>query len=384
MLGTTLPTPMYGLYQEKFGFSVLVVTVIFAAYAAGVLAALMAFGRWSDTLGRRPLLLAGVVLAAISAVFFLVADSVWELLGGRVFSGLSAGIYVGAATVTVLETAPPQWRARAPFVATAVNIGGLGLGPLLAGLAVEFLPHPLQASFAAHLVLLSVAAIALAFVSETVKVAPHARPRLQRLSVPPVVRATFVRASIAGFAGFAVLGLFTAVAPTFLADVIGMGNRAVAGLVVFAVFAASAAAQIGFRSLPVAVSFNVGCSLLIAGMALVALALGRHSLAALVVGGIVAGAGQGMTFSKGVAEITASLHPDAKAEVASTFFVVVYVAISLPVIGVGLAAEVWGLVTAGLVFTTAVAVLAAVALAALARESRGTRKLPRHDTLRQT
>ena len=117
MLGTTLPTPMYALYSERMHFSVLATTVIYATYAGGVLLALLAFGRWSDAVGRRPMLLAGTVFALASALGFLDAHSVPQLLIGRALSGLSAGIFTGTATAAVIEAAPPSWRNRAAAVA---------------------------------------------------------------------------------------------------------------------------------------------------------------------------------------------------------------------------------------------------------------------------
>ncbi|WP_455644484.1 MFS transporter [Nocardia gamkensis] len=92
MLGTTMPTPMYTLYAAELGFSIGMSTAIFAMYAAGVVAALILFGRWSDVLGRRPLLMAGLAFSAASSLVFLTAGSVWQLLLGRALSGLSAGI----------------------------------------------------------------------------------------------------------------------------------------------------------------------------------------------------------------------------------------------------------------------------------------------------
>ena len=136
MVGTTLPTPMYALFADELHFHVLTTTVIYATYAGGVLFALLAFGRWSDVLGRRPLLLAGIASAVVSAAVFVLADSVPELLVGRVLSGLSAGIFTGTATAAVIEAAPQAWRTRAAAVATVANIGGLGIGPLLAGILV--------------------------------------------------------------------------------------------------------------------------------------------------------------------------------------------------------------------------------------------------------
>ncbi|MEA2248680.1 MAG: hypothetical protein QOH46_3209, partial [Solirubrobacteraceae bacterium] len=147
MLGTTLPTPLYALYRERFGFSELMITVIFATYAAGVIASLLLFGRLSDQVGRRRMLLPGLALAALSAIAFLIADGLALLLVGRVLSGLSAGIFTGTATATLMDLAAPERRARATLVATVANMGGLGCGPLLAGLLSEWAGSPLRLVF---------------------------------------------------------------------------------------------------------------------------------------------------------------------------------------------------------------------------------------------
>src|SRR5262249_32129936 len=145
--GTTLPTPMYALYSGRMHFSVLTTTVVFAIYAGGVLAALLGFGRWSDAVGRRPMLYLAIVFALGSAFVFLAATGVDDLLVGRLLSGLAAGVAAGSAAAAGLEAAPPGWRGRATAIATVANIGGLGLGPLLAGLLVQYAPQPLKLSF---------------------------------------------------------------------------------------------------------------------------------------------------------------------------------------------------------------------------------------------
>ena len=119
MLGTTMPSPMYALYSEHLHFAVVETTVIYATYAGGVLTALLVFGSWSDAIGRRPVLLAGTLCALASAVVFLSADTVAQLLVGRVLSGLSAGLFTGTATAAIIESAPPRWHTRAPAVATS-------------------------------------------------------------------------------------------------------------------------------------------------------------------------------------------------------------------------------------------------------------------------
>jgi MFS family permease len=369
MIGTTLPTPMYALYSARMHFSVLTTTVIFATYAVGVLVALLAFGRWSDAIGRRPVLLAGCACALASAAVFLAADSVPDLLVGRVLSGLSAGIYTGTATAAVIEAAPPGWRNRAAAVATIANIGGLGLGPLLAGLLVQYAPAPLHLSFIVHIVLVVIAALAVLAAAETSERAGSIG--MQRLSVPEQTRPVFATAATAAFAGFAVMGLFTAVSPSFCADVIGIDNHAVAGAIASSVFLASAVSQLAAGRISPQRAVAVGCVILFVGMVILAVALHLSSLIGLITAGIVAGVGQGISFSRGLAAVSERTPPERRAEVSSTYFVVAYVAISLPVIGEGLAAHAWGLRTAGAGFAVAVAVLAALCLAAiLVQESR--------------
>jgi MFS family permease len=360
MVGTTLPTPMYALYAQEMHFAVLTTTVIYATYAGGVLFALLAFGRWSDAIGRRPVLLAGVVFALASAALFLVADSVPLLLVGRVLSGLSAGVFTGTATAAVIEAAPEGWRTKAAAVATVANMGGLGIGPLLAGLLVQYAPAPLQLSFIVHIVLAALAGIAVVVVPETS--ARTGSIGVQRLSVPPEVRAVFVVASLAAFAGFAVTGLFAAVAPSFVSQIVGIDNHAVAGLIAGSIFFASAVAQIAGRNLDPQRAVAIGCAILVVGMVILAVALQLSSLIGLVSAALVAGVGQGISFSRGLAAVAERTPADRRAEVSSTYFVVAYVAISLPVVGEGLAAQHWGLQTAGVTFAVAVAVLSIICL----------------------
>ncbi|BFO18690.1 hypothetical protein SHKM778_50780 [Streptomyces sp. KM77-8] len=134
--------PALPLYQQKFGFSELTVTVVYAVYAFAVIGVLLLAGNVSDAVGRRPVLLWGLGCAAASAVCFLCATALGWLYAGRLLSGFSAGLFTGAATAYVMESAPPGKTARATFVATAVNMGGLGCGPLLAGILAEYAPGP--------------------------------------------------------------------------------------------------------------------------------------------------------------------------------------------------------------------------------------------------
>ncbi|MET7368809.1 MFS transporter [Streptomyces sp. NPDC005566] len=368
MAGTTLPTPLYGLYQDKFGFSELTVTVVYAVYAFGVIGVLLLAGNVSDVVGRRPVLLAGLGFAAASAVCFLCATGLGWLFAGRLLSGLSAGLFTGAATVYVMELAPYGGASRATFVATAANMGGLGCGPLLAGVLAQYAPWPLYLPFAVHLTLLAACAAITVGLGETV---PERRPlstvRPRRPGLPPQVRSVFAPAAIASFVGFALFGVFTSVSPAFLAESLDVDNHAVSGLVVALAFFASTAGQLAVGRVGVARSLPLGCAGLLAGLALLAGALRWDLLFLVVLSALVGGVGQGLAFRGALSAVAGASPEDRRAAVISTLFVVAYAGISVPVIGVGVLSGPIGLEGAGLVFIACMALLVSTAAVYLLR-----------------
>ncbi|MFJ7998201.1 MFS transporter [Streptomyces sp. NPDC096310] len=359
MAGTTLPTPLYGLYREQLGFSELMVTVVFAVYAFGVIAVLLLAGDLSDQVGRRPVLLCALGLSAGSALCFLFEGGLPALFAGRLLSGFAAGLLSGTATAYVLELAPPGRQARAGLAATAANMGGLGCGPLLSGVLAQYAPWPLRLPFLAHLALVAIASVLTWFLSETVVDRRRPRPRPRGLSLPPGIRGVFVPSALAAFAGFALLGLFTAVAPSFLARTLAVDNLAVTGAVVFSVFLASTAGQALMERLGARAALPGGCLVLVVGLLLVAASLAGRSLPLLVVGALCGGLGQGLAFRAALTAVSGAAPPEHRGATLSAFFVVAYTGISLPVVGVG-ALTLWlGLRGAGLAFSACVVVLAA-------------------------
>jgi MFS family permease len=370
MLGTTLPTPLYPALEQEFGFGELTTTIVFAVYPIGVIAALLGCGHWSDQIGRRPMLLAGLVLSALSATLFLVPGSMAWVYAGRLVSGLSAGIFTGTATAAIGDLAV---GASAALVAAAVNMAGLGLGPLVAGVLAQWAPDPLRLPFIVDLALAALAMVAVLVLPETVQRSEGVHLRPQRIHVPVEIRAVFVRAAIGGFAGFAVLGLVTAVSPAFLGHVLHRHSTALVGALAASVFVASIVGQVASVRLRTSVGQSVGCALLIVGVIALAPSLVVASLPLLVIGALIAGVGQGMSFRAGLASIGEVSPPDQRGAISSAFFVALYVGISLPVVGFGLLSTTTGLVPAGLVFIAMVGVLAAVVLVLLVRSGRRTR-----------
>jgi MFS family permease len=367
-LGTTIPTPLYGIYQERFGFSELTITLIYATYAAGVLAGLLLFGSLSDQIGRRRTLLPGIAISAASALVFLLAKGLAPLFLGRVLSGLSIGVFTGTATAALIDFAGPGESGRATLASTLANLGGLGLGPLLAGALAEWASDPLRLPFWVDLALLAPAAVAIWAIPEPIERTGPPRFSRQALSVPAEMRPVFLRASLAAFAGFAVFGTFSGASPAFLTEVLDETNHFVVGLVVFIVFAGSTAGQLLVGRLGEGRSLRFGCAAMVVGLAIIFAAMLAESLALLIAGGAAAGFGQGLSFRAGLGAVNAAAPAERRAEVASSFFVVAFVALSLPVIGIGVLADLTNLRTAGLVFSALVAAVAATALVLLTRD----------------
>jgi MFS family permease len=368
MAGTTLPTPLYGLYRQEIGFSEFMVTVVFAVYAAGVITTLLIAGNFSDLLGRRPILLLGLGLSMLSAVCFVFEGGLPLLFAGRLLSGFAAGLFSGAATAAVMELAAPEQRGRAALAATVANMGGLGCGPLLSGVLAQYAPYPLRLPYLVHLGLLVICGAVTWVLPETVT-RPDPRPPLhpQGMFVPPQVRGVFVPAALAAFAGFSVLGLFTAVAPSFISQYLHVDNLAVSGAVVLSVFVASTVGQVLMGRTGPSRAQPLGCLVLMAGLALIGCSLLLESLTTLVVGAVVSGVGQGLAFRGAMTTVSRVAPAEQRGATISALFVAAYVGISVPVVGIGALAVAVGLRSAGVIFVACVIVLSGTVAAYLLR-----------------
>jgi MFS family permease len=371
MLGGTLPSPLYPFYVQSLGLTPFLVTVVFAAYAVGTLAALLLFGGLSDRVGRRPVLALAVGVAVASTLVFLLWQTLPGLLVGRVLSGFSVGLTTGTATAALAELHPD--RRAATTLATVANMGGLGLGPIVAGVLAAHLPDPTTTPYLVFLLLL-VPALALLTVRETgpghaTSPADALRAvRPQRLAVPPGAGARFVAAALAGFTAFALLGLFTALTSSFLHSVLGDPSPQTVGLAVAVVFAVAVAAQLTAQRIAPDRTALVGVGLLPVAAVLLVLALAAGSLTLFLTAAVVAGAGMGSAFQSAVARVGALAAPDERAAVTSAFFVVTYLGITVPAVGVGALATATSLTAAALALAVLVTVLSSVCIVLTLRQ----------------
>ncbi|HEX4014910.1 MAG TPA: MFS transporter [Candidatus Cybelea sp.] len=355
MIGTTLPTPLYPVYEREFAIAPVLIPVIFAVYALAVVAGLLFFGRLSDEIGRRGVLLAGLILSGASAVVFLLAHSIAPLLIGRVLSGLSAGIFTGTATALLVELAPANRRKPAAMFAVGVNTAGLGLGTLLSGALATYAPAmALRLPYGVDAVLVVAGIAAVLAVPETVE---NRRAgfalRITRLSVPHEIRGTFWRAAIAGMCAFAVSGLFSAVVPSFFVRVLHESEPVATGAVVFVLFIATALGQLSIANVSPPRALRFACAALVAGTAVLAFAVASKSAALCFVAAAVEGVGQGLAMGSGLGAINEQTQAR-RGELSSTYFVMLYAALALPVIGTGALATAVGLSVAALIFCGAI------------------------------
>ena len=342
MAFSTVPAPLYAFYRQRDGFSTFMITVIFAAYAVGVIGSLFLAGHTSDWFGRRPLLLAALAAESVAAALFLLWPALPGLILARVVTGVGVGLITATATAQLGElhavARPGAGRIRADRASVAANLGGLSLGPLIAGLFAEYVGHPLVVPYLVFLGLLLAAMLVVLLVPETVDLSsPRPRYRPQRVSVPSQGRPLYFTVVIASFAAFAILGLFTSVAPGFIAGTLRHTSPLLAGTVTFLVFGAAATAQIVASALSAPRQLQTGLALMAAGVLVVTTAVWWPTLALFIVGGVIAGSGVGVLFKGALGTVVGLARPESRGEALAGLFLGAYAGLVVPVLGIGLA-----------------------------------------------
>jgi MFS family permease len=337
MAFTTVPTPLWSLYAQHDRFSSLTVTIAFAVYALAVALSLFLVGHLSDSYGRRRVLMPALALEILAALVFVVSSTLPALLIARVLSGLGIGAVTATAMAWISELGEAGHR-RAQMVATAANLGGLGLGGLIAGALAQWAGNPLHVPFVVFTVALVLAWAALLIAPETrERPTPRPRYRPQRVSVPAHSRGRFLAAALGAAIAFAVFGLLTSLAPSFLAGTLHQPSHLLAGPASFVAFAAAALAQTLIGSRTTHSLLVTAIPALLAGLGLLTIAvwLPAPSLGVFVVGDVIVGIGCGLTF-KGAIETVAEISaPEHRAEALAGLYLASYLGLAVPVIGLG-------------------------------------------------
>jgi predicted MFS family arabinose efflux permease len=353
-----VPSPLYRVYQERFGFSSGVLTTVFAVYAFALLVALLVVGALSDHVGRRPVLAGALVLQAGAMVLFLVADGVGWLLAARVAQGLGTGAMTGALGAALLDFQRID-RPLGPLVNSASPGLGLSLGAVGAGLLVEFVTAPTDWVFGVLTGVFLLSAAGVLLLPESSPRTPGALASLRpQVHVPRPQRPAFLVVLPCLAATWALGGLYASLGPSLVAGVFGVDDHLVGSLLILALNGTGLVGSLTMRGGAPDRVMVVGALIFAAGVAGTVGALFSGSLAFFFVAAVVSGFGFGSAFLGAMATVTRGVAPGERAGLLSSVFVVSYLMFSLPAIAAGLAAGRIGLERTAEIYGAAVLLLA--------------------------
>lgn len=344
MASATLPSPLYGLYRIRDHLSAFTVTVIYAIYAGGTIAALLSVRFLAARLGRRGMMLSAVATMMVATGLLAAWKALPGLLVGRFITGVAVGLAAGTAITYLIELRaranPSASPVRARNIGTAVNVGALGIGPLIAGCLAQWVKSPLTLPYLLFVALGAIALIGLAAAPETGTPTPRASAPGQASSSSRAV-GVLVPGAIATLAAFSANGLFAGLSGLFLATTLHHSSHALSGATLFLVFSSGVVSQLATNGLPASRVFVLGTISMLIGLALLVIAvrLSTPSLALFLVGGALIGAGAGAVFKGTTGLVLEATAPESRLAMTSDLLIALFVGLSIPVIGAGVALD---------------------------------------------
>lgn len=354
---SSAPTPLYRLYQEEWGFSSGMLTVVFGVYAFSLLLALLTTGSLSDHIGRRPVIVGGLALEIVAMLIFADADSVRMLIMARVLQGFATGAATSALGAAILDAS----RTRGPLVNTLSPLLGMGVGALGTSLLVQYAPAPMRLVYLLMFVVFLLQVGGVWLLPETVSPSPGALASLvPRMRVPQAARAAMLRIAPVNVAVWALGGFYLSLGPTLARAVTGTDAVTTGGWVVFALTCGGFAAVLLLRALSTPRLLVTGALVLAAGLLVTLRGVHAGHAGLFFVGTIVAGMGFGSAFQGALRSVLPLAEAHERAGLMAAFYVLSYLAFSVPAIIAGTMAHV-----VGLRLTTDVYGITLVALAGL-------------------
>jgi MFS family permease len=337
MAGANLATPLYAVYAERFGFSSLVLTAIFAVYAFVLIPSLPLFGRLSDRFGRRPVMVAGLFVGSAGLVLFAAAQSTAWLFGARALQGIAVGLLSGPATAALVEFDSGTAAQRPALLAGLAQAGGSALGPALAGVLAQWAPAQGKLCFLIMLGLTLIAAAVLWTLPEPAA-AGRERWRIQWPRVPAEIRGDFARVSVTAATAWGTVALYLALVPSYAGDLLSTDNLALLGAITVVALVTSCAAQIVSQRLQLQEQHGQALGLGVLALGLVALVIASplHSLGLLLVGALAAGVGHGFGVLGAQDELNSIAPRARRGEVTAAFIGCIYLVVAVSVISSGL------------------------------------------------
>ncbi len=384
LFASSVPTPLYHIYQARWHFSPLILTAIYAVYALAALAALLLVGRMSDELGRRPVLTVGLAGLIAASIAFAFADTTAWLFAARALQGVATGIVLGTAGAALIDLHPPGDQSRAGLINGVASALGLALGAACAAPIVQYGPQPRMLPFAVEAVVLVALLGATRRLREPVVASGRLRLRPSRPHVPVTTRGAFAVAALTVLSSWSVAALLLSLGPQLAARLLATTSALPGGWAILAFAGSAGIAQMAFRGLP-ARAATVGGSLLLASGMGVTVASLQGMPAAFFAGLVATGAGFGVVFMGGLRALAAAAPTEDRATVMSAFYIVAYLSLSVPAVLAGLIVTPLGLSRTFRLFGLVVIALAlSVGLAAGRMQRSRTTSLGQHPAPRHT
>jgi hypothetical protein len=358
-------SPLYQVYQSRFHFSAATLTAVFAVYVLVLLVTLLFLGSISDYLGRLPVIVASLLFSVAACGVFLVARGTGDLYLARSLQGIASGLATGPTGAALLDLQPPG-SGQAPLVTSVFSSLGLALGALVTSVLVQYAPAPTHLIWWVLMAVFAADIVAVLFMAEPGTRRPGVLASLRpRVVVPRRARRTFAAAVPSIVTGWALGGLYLSLGPTLAAQATGSPNLVWGGLVIFLLCGTGAGAAFALRGLDARLTMLAGCLCLLVGMAVTCVAIAVTASAVFFVGSGIAGVGFGLAFLGSFRVVTALAEPDDRAGLVTAIYIVGYLAFSIPALIAGVATTRYGLHSTALIYSVALAVLAAVAVAVL-------------------
>ena len=357
-------TTLYQRYQEVFGLTPFILTIIFGAYVLSLLAALLTVGSLSDYIGRRPAILAALALNVAAMLMFISADSAATLIAARVVQGFATGLATATLGAAIMDTD----RNRGPVLNSITAFIGLTAGSLGGGALVTYAPDPQQLVYAVLLALSAAEALVLWYMLETVTPKPGVLASLRpHVSIPAKARRALMQVTPVTVASWALGGFYFSLMPSLVPVATGVTLPIVGGLVVSALTFTGAMAVLSFRNTSARRILSGGIPALVAGVVITLTGVQMQRVSLMLLGTIVAGVGFGAAFSGAMRTVMPQAEAHERAGLLSAFYVEGYLSFSLPAILTGLLAPIAGLPLAADLYGAVVIMLAIASLLAMVR-----------------
>lgn len=358
------PSPLYPVYESDWHLTPSNVTVVFAVYVLGLLLTLVTVGSLSDHIGRRPVILAAVVVALASLVVFALATNVIDLVVARALQGASVGASMGALGAALIDHQPAGHPRLAALFNGVIPPTALSVGALGSGLLVQFAPLPTVTVYVVFIVLVLAIGVLFLFLPERTTRRPGARASLRpAVLLPRQTRRVFGAVVGCMISSWALAGLYLALGPTIVVSLLHLESHVAGGLAVVALTGAGALTGLAIQRSDALKSMIVGAVALVVGPILTVVALELNSTWGFFASSAIAGIGFGAAFQSALRLLLAVAPAEGRGGLLSTVYLVSYLAFGLPSIAAGLLVPVVGLVNVVVGYAALVALLALVALA---------------------